>query len=323
MAFPGKYDFTIHFDSNCLNKRNVNSTFSLRSNKLYVKEVKPCRIGFNFTASVPLDSVIRVFALYKAPELMLKRVVRCKKHIELNSDHHMFPEHFIRCDDPSACYLNEERTGVLSLSLPISSLTRARKGLCYLEFKFMCFSSCLLEHGAIDSVFNLMSGEELLGSCRVETRVCASPYRDFRKQEFLAKSLKRRKRRLPEVASPPTQLLSLSTSAISSGKKTISNLMNRWLEIGTISEDTDSSDSDTETVSSIMSQDFNSPGNRRLAPVHRLASPQCLRHLAPTLLTRAISRTHHRMGPLAWIPPTLCPLTFNIRPVYLAISTGN
>ena len=271
MAFPGKYDFTINFYSSCKNKKNTHSTYSLQRNKLYVKDVKPCRIGFSFTASVPQDSAIRVFAVYRAPELMLRRVVRCRKHVELNSDHHLFPEHLIRCDHPSACYLSEDKTGVLAISVPTSSLPRGKNGKCFLEFKYMCFSSCLIGHGAIDSVFNLVSGEELLGCCRVETRVCASPSRDFSKQESLATSPKRS---LPEVAPPATQLLGLSTSAISYRKNTVSTMMNRWLEIGDIRVETDSSGSEVESEHPAMTTGSNTSGNRSLtsSPPPRITS---------------------------------------------------
>ena len=228
MTLQGKYSFKLHLDLEESSLRRTSSwAYSDSLDKLYVKFMEPCRIGVSFTRGVPSTSVIRLFVEYRPSDVIQEPIVRCQKHAKNSKDPHLFPDHVIRCDYPNASYHRDGHTHFRSITVPVSALTKESD--CHiLEFKYVCYSSCLSKRGSIHSVFVLQDGEAVLGRCSVETRVCASPSRDLRSEE-----LKKHKRELPESAYTGADVFSVSPLGYAHTRHNVrlKNLVERWLAV--------------------------------------------------------------------------------------------
>jgi len=169
---------------------NPDWIFSVTQKKLYIKSKTPCPVRFLTTGPPPPGAFIRAMPVFRQPE-HAKDVVRCcRNHTEEYSGSPA-TGHFLRCDNQEAIYEECPQTTRHSVRIPLRAPPNAEDteelGVHEL-FYFICNNSCGgLNRRPIQIIFTLenLSGNEVLGRCYVNVRVCACPGRDS-KQEIEA-----------------------------------------------------------------------------------------------------------------------------------------
>ncbi|XP_014667874.1 PREDICTED: tumor protein p73-like isoform X2 [Priapulus caudatus] len=182
--YSGEYNFEVLFSPAENTKRAV-WTFSVETNKLYVKPLTPCPVLFKTALPPPAGSLIRAMAIYLKPEHVQDIVKRCPNHANASENNvHPAPHHLVRCDNPHAQYHDDPVTSRHSVIVPIEAPQAGASDVTNL-YQFMCYNSCVggLNRRPIQLVFTLENDGKVLGRRPVSVRVCACPSRDRKGEE--------------------------------------------------------------------------------------------------------------------------------------------
>lgn len=191
--WPGPHGFSVSFGpQTAIPNKGKGWIYSENLNKLFVNIDTQCKLRFKVEtypgeAELP---VIRAMPIFTKDEHLQDVVKRCHHHTSLAQKKGVVaPEHFVRCENPSACYDMDLLTKRQSVIVPFD---RPQAGNSYTEelYKFMCLNSCMtLARRPMQIVFTLEINNEVVGRCPLDIRVCACPGRDIKTEE---KTLKKR-----------------------------------------------------------------------------------------------------------------------------------
>lgn len=182
--WPGKEGFRVMFMHQVPN--NNAWTYADERKKLYTMMDSVVSLQFATDQPPPPGTTVCIVAVFRDPNLRLKRIQRCPYHAQKSSDGAL-KDHWILCDHHGTVYSEDEANEQRNfLTVPFEAPVGNDNDRFTYGLRFMCLNSCAgyINRRATNLFFILRSPEGREIARRVvEVKVCACPLRDRRRDD--------------------------------------------------------------------------------------------------------------------------------------------